>query len=153
MLTYADVCCYYRFDSRDLHIVIRLSFGTLDILVSNVEKYPSRSLENVAWKSRASIGDPAIESGKFMLTYADVCCHTSYIYIYMYISRASIGDPAIESGKFMLTYADVCCHTSYIYIYISRASIGDPAIESGKFICVQTFDDGCCCMLTYADVC
>jgi hypothetical protein len=32
--------------------------------------------------SRASIGDPAIESGKFMLTYADVCCHTSYIYIY-----------------------------------------------------------------------
>ena len=111
-----DTYIYYQinhgFDSRDLHIVVRLSFGTLDIFVSNVEKYPSRSLENVAWKSRASMGDPAIESGKYadlcrrMLTYADA----------FPLSIAGspmlfrIGDPATESGKFICvqTCDDVC---------------------------------------------
>jgi hypothetical protein len=104
--TYIYYQINHGFESRDLHIVVRLSFGTLDILVSNVEKYPSRSLENVAWKSRASIGDPAIESGK--LTYSNVFCHTSYIDVYK--SRASIGDPAIESGNFICvqTFDDAC---------------------------------------------
>jgi len=45
--------------NRDLHIVIRLSFGALDLVVSNTVKYPTRSLEGVGWKSRY-----AVEGGK-----------------------------------------------------------------------------------------
>ena len=98
----------HSFANRDLHVEIKVSFGSVDMVVSNVQKQPMRALIDVGWKSLASEGtQTGIKDGVNIYTY----------------------DPGFKPGLF---YVGIYPHTQTDFSIAAYTDLTSFGLELGK---------------------
>jgi hypothetical protein len=89
--TYSYFEIYHSNPNLDLHIVAKSALGKLDLVASNTVKYPTRTLDNVGWKSLASV-----EGGRALaIETADAGFKTGMFYVGIYAYATQLQDGSI----------------------------------------------------------